>query len=55
VDLFPSRADDFGALMVAVGHDIANSSTDVSTPAGIGNTAAALLEYRHADGFESAR
>ncbi len=51
VDLFPSRAVDFGALMATLGYDPANSSTDVSTPAGIGNTtAAAVLEYRHADG-----
>jgi len=50
-DLFPSRIADFDALMGALGYDPGNISTDVTTPAGIGNTAAAaLLEYRHRDG-----
>jgi hypothetical protein len=53
VDLFPFPAQlaRFDALLVSLGYDPANGSTDVTTPAGIGNTAAAaLLEYRHRDG-----
>jgi hypothetical protein len=50
-DLFPARLADFDALMGALGYDPANTSTDLTTPAGIGNAAAAaLLEYRHGDG-----
>ena len=50
-DLFPARLADFDALIRALGYDPANTSTDLTTPAGIGNAAAAaLLEYRHGDG-----
>jgi hypothetical protein len=50
-DLFPARRADFDSLLRALGHDPANGSTDVTTPAGIGNTVTAtLLDYRHGDG-----
>jgi hypothetical protein len=50
-DLFPSRAADFTAFMTALGYDPADTSTDTTTPAGIGNvTAQAVLDQRHADG-----
>ncbi len=52
VDLFPGdRASVFDPLMASLGYDPADLSTDVSTPAGIGNiTSRALLDYRHHDG-----
>lgn len=51
VDLFPSRTEVFEATMRALGYDPANATTDVTTPAGVGNTAAAaLLAFRHDDG-----
>jgi hypothetical protein len=52
VDLFPGdRASVFDPLMASLGYDPADLSTDVSTPAGIGNvTSRALLDDRHHDG-----
>jgi PAP2 superfamily len=51
VDVFPTRAADFTARLRALGYDPANRSTAVTTPAGVGNAAAAaLLAYRHRDG-----
>jgi hypothetical protein len=52
VDLFPgSVATVFDPLMLTLGYDVANASTDISTPTGIGNVAAAaVLELRHHDG-----
>ena len=52
VDLFPGSASIvFDPLMLALGHDSADASTDVSTPTGIGNVvAAAVLDVRHHDG-----
>jgi hypothetical protein len=51
VDLYPAQRALFDARMIELGYDPANQTTDTSTPAGIGNVAAAaLLEYRHADG-----
>ena len=52
VDLFPSqKAALFDPLMTTLGLDPANTSTDVKTAVGIGNrAAAAVLEFRHADG-----
>ena len=52
VDLFPGdRVSVFEPLMRLLGHDPANTTTDLSTPAGVGNVAArAVLEYRHRDG-----
>ena len=57
-DLFP--ADAFPAkgafsrpevLMGSLGYDSTNTSTDLATPAGVGNAAAAaVIAYRHADG-----
>src|SRR5688572_3106577 len=52
VDLFPSQKSAlFDPMMTALGLDPADTSTDVTTAAGIGNlAAAAVLEFRHADG-----
>jgi hypothetical protein len=52
VDLFPGdRATVFDPLMVSLGYDPADQSTDASTPVGIGNLASrALLDFRHHDG-----
>ena len=57
-DLFPAGA--FPAkgafarpevLMGSLGYDSTNTSTDLATPAGVGNAAAAaVIAYRHADG-----
>src|SRR5437867_5388604 len=51
VDLFPGdRVSVFEPLMRLLGHDPANTTTDLSTPAGVGNLAArAVLEHRHRD------
>lgn len=50
-DLFPDRVEVFDELMVELGLDPDNTTTDVTTPAGIGNVSArALLELRHQDG-----
>ena len=50
-DLFPAKAGDFAAFMTTLGYDPANSSTDTTTPQGIGNvTAQAVLDMRHRDG-----
>src|SRR5438093_13634643 len=52
VDLFPGdRVSVFDPLMRRLGYDPANTTTDLSTAAGVGNLAAqAVLEYRHRDG-----
>jgi len=52
VDLFPAdAAASFTPLMVSLGYDPANTTTDVKMPAGIGNVAcAAVLNFRHHDG-----
>src|SRR6266487_4808869 len=51
-DLFPgSITSVFDPLMVSLGYDAADLSTDTSTPTGIGNVAAqAVLDFRHRDG-----
>jgi len=50
-DLFPSVPDIFDGLMQQLGFDPADLSTDVTTPAGIGNVAAAaVIAFRHHDG-----
>ena len=50
-DLFPSEQATFNALMLKLGYDVANVSTDISTPEGIGNAAAAaVIAFRHHDG-----
>lgn len=51
VDIFPAQKPRFEARMTALGLDPTDTSTDPSTPAGIGKlAAAAVLEYRQADG-----
>lgn len=52
VDLFPGSASTvFDPLMLTLGYDGADGSTDISTPTGIGNVAAAaVLDVRHHDG-----
>ena len=51
-DLFPgSLSSVFDPLMRTLGYDAADTSTDTSTPTGIGNVAAkAALDFRHLDG-----
>lgn len=51
VDLFPSAKTTFDTLMAALGYDASVTSTDPSTPTGVGNAAAAaVLDVRHHDG-----
>ncbi len=50
-DLFPSEQTLFDGLMQTLGFDPADLSTDATTPAGIGNiAAAAVVAFRHHDG-----
>lgn len=51
VDLFPSQAPTFDALMANLGYAPNDTSTDVTTATGIGNVAAvAVIAFRHHDG-----
>jgi hypothetical protein len=51
LDLFPTNPVDFAGFMRALGYDPTDTSTDVTTPQGIGNTVAkAVLDFRHQDG-----
>jgi len=51
LDVFPWDKNKFDQLMIDLGYDINDTSTNLSTPDGIGNvTCAAVLEFRHADG-----
>lgn len=51
MDLFPSDASVFNALMQTLALDPTNISTNTTTPIGIGNVAAqAVITYRHSDG-----
>lgn len=51
VDLYPAQAARFDHLMAELGFDPGNLTEDVTTPAGVGNVAAAaLLASRHEDG-----
>jgi hypothetical protein len=51
VDLFPTQVALFDALMAELGFDPADTSTDPTTPTGIGNiTSAAVIAFRHGDG-----
>jgi hypothetical protein len=52
VDLFPSRASIYSSYMSSsLGYDPNDTSTDTTTPQGVGNVAAqAVLDFRHADG-----
>src|SRR5438876_2220027 len=43
VDLFPIQTPAFNDVMSSLGYDPANGSTDVATPAGVGNVAAAAV------------
>ena len=50
-DLFPEDAAWIRQRVAQLGVDPSNATTDLSTPAGVGNTvAAAIIEYRHRDG-----
>ena len=50
-DLFPEETAIFDELMLELGFDPENTTTDADTAAGIGNiSASALLEFRHQDG-----
>jgi len=51
VDLFPSEAAYYDALLASQGYDPSDATTDPSTARGVGNAAAAaVLELRHHDG-----
>jgi hypothetical protein len=51
LDLFPARASDFVTFMNELGYNPTDTSTDTTTPQGIGNVIAqAVLDYRHGDG-----
>ena len=50
-DQFPSRTEDFAALMESLGYDSNDATIDRTRPEGIGNVAAAaVLAFRHGDG-----
>ncbi|SJM96141.1 vanadium-dependent haloperoxidase [Crenothrix polyspora] len=50
-DLFPSERAHFNVLMNRLGYKAGNKTTNLATPAGIGNvTAKAVLDFRHYDG-----
>jgi hypothetical protein len=51
VNLFPAGDPRLTAVMISHGYDPADNSTDVTTPAGIGNVAAgAVIDSRRSDG-----
>ena len=51
VDLFPAQQSLFDGLMTRLGYDPLDTTTDPTTPTGVGNAAcAAVLAFRHADG-----
>ncbi|MDQ4133561.1 MAG: vanadium-dependent haloperoxidase [Actinomycetota bacterium] len=52
VDIFPGlRTTLFDPLMASLGYNPSDTSTDVSTPSGVGNRACqAVLDFRHHDG-----
>jgi len=51
LDLFPAQSGTFVALMTSLGYDPTDTTTDTTTPAGIGNvTARAVIDFRHQDG-----
>lgn len=50
-DLFPSQIASFNTAMSSLGYNPMDNSMDTTTPAGIGNVAAAaVLQFRHQDG-----
>jgi hypothetical protein len=51
VDMYPTEAARFNDLLMSLGYDPTNTTTNTSTPSGIGNLAAqAVLTFRHGDG-----
>jgi len=51
VDLMPAGSAVYTQQLRQLGYDAGNRSTDIETPAGVGNVAcAAVLEFRHHDG-----
>ncbi|WP_246035328.1 vanadium-dependent haloperoxidase [Dictyobacter kobayashii] len=51
MDLFPADAALYASLMQSLGFDPTNTTTDITTQAGVGNVAAqAVISYRHNDG-----
>lgn len=51
VDLFPTEQARLNTVMTQLGYDPTDTSTDLTTPAGIGNVVCqAVLDYRHQDG-----
>lgn len=51
VDQFPTEQAKFAAKLSSLGYDPGNTSTDITTPEGIGNVAAkAIIDFRHKDG-----
>lgn len=51
VDLFPTEQARFNTVMTQLGYDPTDTSTDLTTPAGVGNVVCqAVLDYRHQDG-----
>ena len=50
-ELFPAQSSIFDTLLAELGYNSANTSTDTTTPAGIGNVSAeALMSVRRGDG-----
>jgi hypothetical protein len=50
-DLYPASTQLFTDLMLSFGYDPADTSTDTTTPQGIGNVSCdTVLDYRHQDG-----
>lgn len=51
LDQFPGDLQKYNALMTGLGYDPNDTSTDPTTPAGIGNrVATSILDFRHHDG-----
>ncbi len=51
LDIFPTEKSRFDSLMSTLGYSPSDTSTDTTTPAGVGNVVAAqLISFRHADG-----
>ncbi|MGI8743825.1 MAG: DUF6851 domain-containing protein [Bryobacteraceae bacterium] len=51
IDIFPADTNIFKDLLQTLGYDPADTSTEATSPSGIGNlTAQALLAFRHNDG-----
>ncbi len=54
-ELFPEQTAIFDDVMVELGFDLVNTSTDTTTPAGIGNfSAEVLMNFRQEDGANQA-